>query len=149
MSVKDLADIAQRISGAERRAMAAERETADRLIATHMSDKIGASFEARIGGVTRVGLFVRLALTGADGFIPAATLGADYFRFDEASRALVGSRTGETFRLGDKVEVKLVEAAPFAGALRFEMLSHGGAGKAARKGPEAAKRTRARSGARR
>ena len=63
MSVKDLADIAQRISGAERRAMAAERETADRLIATHMSDKIGASFEARIGGVTRVGLFVRLALT--------------------------------------------------------------------------------------
>ncbi len=133
MAVKDLADIAQRISGAERRAMAAERETADRLIAAHMSEQIGASFEARIAGVTRVGLFVRLAQTGADGFIPAATLGADYFRFDEAARALVGSRTGETFRLGDKVEVKLVEAAPFAGALRFEMLSDGGVTKSARK----------------
>jgi ribonuclease R len=154
MSVKDLADIAQRISGAERRAMAAERETTDRLIAAHMSDKIGASFEARIGGVTRVGLFVRLTQTGADGFIPAATLGADYFRFDETSRALVGSRTGETFRLGDKVEVKLVEAAPFAGALRFEMLSDGGPRKAAHKnsGPgrsEAGRGGRPNKGARR
>ena len=70
---------------------------------------------------------MRLKDTGADGFIPAASLGADYFRFEEASRALVGTRTGETFRLGDAVEVRLVEAAPFAGALRFEMLSKGGA----------------------
>jgi len=126
---KDLADIAVRISAAERRAMAAERETADRLIAAHLSDRIGASFAARIAGVTRAGLFVRLAETGADGFIPASTLGADYYRFDEAMRALKGVRTGETFRLGDTVEVKLVEAAPFAGALRFEMLSDGAVGK--------------------
>jgi ribonuclease R len=129
MPPKALADIAQRISGAERRAMAAERETTDRLVATYMSDKIGASFSARIAGVTKVGLFVRLNDTGADGFIPAATLGADYFRFDESARALVGAKTGETYRLGDKVEVKLVEAAPFAGALRFEMLSDGAKGK--------------------
>jgi ribonuclease R len=154
MRVNDLADIAQRISGAERRAMAAERETTDRLIAAHMSEQIGASFEARIAGVTRVGLFVRLAKTGADGFIPAATLGADYFRFDEAARALVGTRSGETFRLGDKVEVKLVEAAPFAGALRFEMISEGGARKAAPRhsapaNRQGAKRTRPKKGARR
>ena len=159
MAAKDLADVAERISGAERRAMAAERETADRLIAAHMSEQIGASFEARIAGVTRVGLFVRLAQTGADGFIPAATLGADYFRFEEASRSLVGSRTGETFRLGDKVEVKLVEAAPFAGALRFEMLSDGSSRKSARRNsgagnpgrgkPDAKKGARPRNGARR
>ncbi len=124
---RELADVAERISGAERRAMAAERETMDRLIAAHMAAQIGARFAARIAGVTRVGLFVRLKDTGADGFIPAASLGADYFRFEEASRALVGTRTGETFRLGDAVEVKLIEAAPFAGALRFEMLSKGGA----------------------
>ena len=121
-----LADVAERISGAERRAMAAERETTDRLVATHMSAQIGARFTARIGGVTRVGLFVRLKDTGADGFIPAASLGTEYYRFEEAHRALVGTRTGETFRLGDSVEVKLVEAAPFAGALRFEMLTKGG-----------------------
>ena len=124
---RELADVAERISGAERRAMAAERETMDRLVAAHMAAQIGARFFARIAGVTRVGLFVRLKETGADGFIPAASLGVDYFRFEEANRSLVGTRTGETFRLGDTVEVKLIEAAPFAGALRFEMLSKGGA----------------------
>jgi ribonuclease R len=122
---RGLAVVAERISGAERRAMAAERETADRLIAAHMSSKIGATFDARIAGVTKVGLFVKLTETGADGFIPAASLGAEYFRFEEASRSLVGTRTGKTFRLGDGVEVRLLEAAPFAGALRFEMLSKG------------------------
>jgi len=124
---RELADVAERISGAERRAMAAERETMDRLVAAHLAAQIGARFSARIAGVTRAGLFVRLKDTGADGFIPAGSLGADYFRFEEANRSLVGSRTGETFRLGDAVEVRLVEAAPFAGALRFEMFSKGGA----------------------
>jgi ribonuclease R len=124
---RSLADVAERISGAERRAMAAERETADRLIAAHLASSVGATFKGRVAGVTKSGLFVKLADTGADGFIPAATLGADYFRFEEANRSLVGTRTGETFRLGDTVEVRLVEAAPFAGALRFEMISKGGA----------------------
>ncbi|HLW89711.1 MAG TPA: ribonuclease R [Roseiarcus sp.] len=121
----ELADIAERISAAERRAMAAERETTDRLIAAFMSEHIGATFKARVAGVTRVGLFVRLAENGADGFIPAASLGDEYFRFEEGARAMVGSRSGETFRLGDDVEVKLVETTPFAGALRFEMISEG------------------------
>jgi ribonuclease R len=123
--LRELADVAERISGAERRAMAAERETMDRLIAGHLASEIGARFSARIGGVTKVGLFVKLTETGADGFIPAASLGDEYYRFEEASRALVGTRTGVNFRLGDRVEVKLLEAAPFAGALRFEMLSKG------------------------
>ncbi|MFZ0210001.1 MAG: ribonuclease R [Roseiarcus sp.] len=123
--LRELADIAEGISGAERRAMAAERETMDRLIAGQLASEIGARFSARIGGVTKVGLFVKLTETGADGFIPAASLGEEYFRFDEASRALVGTRTGVNFRLGDSVEVKLLEAAPFAGALRFEMLREG------------------------
>ncbi|HEX8167220.1 MAG TPA: S1 RNA-binding domain-containing protein, partial [Beijerinckiaceae bacterium] len=79
----------------------------------------------RISGVTRAGLFIKLADTGADGFVPAATIGADYYRFDERRHAMVGDRTGETYRLGDTVEVKLVEAAPVAGALRFELLSEG------------------------
>ena len=77
----ELAQIAEHISAAERRAMAAERETVDRVIAAHLADRVGAVFEARIAGVTRAGLFVRLSETGADGFVPAATLGDDYFRF--------------------------------------------------------------------
>ena len=53
--------------------MKAERETVDRLIAHFLADRIGASFEGRISGVTRAGLFVKLDETGADGFIPART----------------------------------------------------------------------------
>lgn len=122
---KSLAEVAARISAAERRAMAAERETVDRLIAHFLSEKIGATFAGRIGGVVRSGLFVKLDETGADGFVPAGTLGNDYFAHNEAAHALVGQATGETYRLGDKVTVKLVEAIPVAGALRFEVLSDG------------------------
>ena len=105
--------------------MAAERETVDRLIAHFLADRIGVIFKGRIGGVTRSGLFVKLDDTGADGFIPAATLGGEYFRYNERAHALVGDASGETYRLGDTVTVRLVEAAPVAGALRFEMLSEG------------------------
>ncbi len=125
MESGELQEIAARISLAERRAMKAERETTERLIATFLADRVGATFAGRIAGVTRAGLFVKLDETGADGFIPAATLGNDFFRHDESLHALIGSRTGEAHRLGDAVEVKLVEAAPFAGALRFELLSEG------------------------
>ena len=75
--------------------------------------------------MTRVGLFVRLDETGADGFIPVGSLGADYFLFDEARHALVGRAAARPTGSATAVEVRLVEAAPFAGALRFEMLSRG------------------------
>lgn len=120
-----LAEIAAKISAAERRAMAAERETVDRLIAHHLADRIGATFSGRVAGATRAGLFVKLDETGADGFVPAATLGRDYYRYDEKRHAMVGEATGESWRLGDSVTVKLVEAAPVAGALRFEIVSDG------------------------
>jgi ribonuclease R len=127
--VRTLGEVAARISAAERRAMKAERETVDRLIAHFLADRIGATFEGKISGVTRSGLFVKLDETGADGFVPASTLGADYYRYEEAQHALVGQATGETYRLGDRVTVKLVEAAPIAGALRFEVLSEGRPGR--------------------
>jgi ribonuclease R len=133
LSPEDIAkldDTAQLISGAERRAMAAERETVDRLIAHHLANQVGAVFPARIGGVVGAGLFVTLSDSGADGFIPVSSLGVDYFVLDETRHALIGERTGETFQLGDRVEVKLVEAAPVTGGLRFEMVSEGRAGKA-------------------
>ncbi|RAI45649.1 ribonuclease R [Rhodoplanes roseus] len=123
--VAALGEIAARISAAERRAMAAERETVDRLIAHHLADRIGATFKGRVAGATRSGLFVKLDETGADGFVPASTLGRDYYRYDESQHALIGDATGESWRLGDTVTVKLVEAAPVAGALRFEILSDG------------------------
>jgi ribonuclease R len=123
--ITKLPGIAQHISATERRAMAAERETADRLLAQFLATKIGAQFEGRISGVTRSGLFVRLKETGADGFIPASTLGADYYRYVEEQQAMIGDKSGEMFRLGDNVTVRLLEVAPVAGALRFELLSEG------------------------
>jgi ribonuclease R len=125
MAPEALAETGARVSAAERRAMAAERETVDRLIAHHLADRIGATFSGRISGATRAGLFVKLDDTGADGFVPARTIGDDFFRYEEKLHALIGERTGESYRLGDKVEVKLVEAIPIAGALRFEILSKG------------------------
>jgi ribonuclease R len=132
-----LREVAQQISDAERRAMSAERETADRLIAAHLADRVGAKFTGRIAGVTRSGLFVRLKDTGADGFVPVSSLSSDFYNYVETHRALVGKRSGETFQLGDTVEVRLVEAIPSAGALRFEMMSEGSKGRitAPRAGP--------------
>jgi ribonuclease R len=125
--------VAAEISAAERRAMAAERDTVDRLIASWLSERVGAVFEGRIRGVTRSGLFVELLESGADGFVPISTLGSDFYEFEETHHRLVGRSTGETFRLGDAVEVRLVEALPFAGSLRFEILS-GGTGGSPRRG---------------
>ncbi len=118
-----LEEISGLISAAERRAMAAERDTVDRLIAAYLSEQVDQTFEARVSGVTKSGLFVQLPQYGADGFIPVSSLNDDYYHFDEAARALFGDRSGKGYQLADKVEVKLVEVAPLAGAMRFEMLS--------------------------
>jgi ribonuclease R len=127
--MQNIAETAELISASERRAMAAERETVDRLVAAHLSEQTGTVFEARISGTTKAGLFVALNESGADGFVPISSLGKDYFVYDEARRALIGERSGETFRLGDPVSVKLVEATPVAGGMRFEMVSSGTPGK--------------------
>ena len=119
----ELSAIAEHISMTERRAMQAERDTVARLIASFLSEQVGAEFRARVSGVTKAGLFVTLSETGADGFVPISMLGEEYFHYDEAIHAVVGADTGTGYQLGDPVEVKLVEAAPMAGALRFEMLS--------------------------
>jgi ribonuclease R len=145
---KTLAEISAQISATERRAMLAERETADRLVAHFLADRIGASFDGRISGVTRAGLFVKLRDTGADGFVPARTIGDEYFRYDEKGHAMVGSRSGETYRLGDPVTVKLVEAAPVAGALRFEILSEGRRGRPGPRHEQRQQTYRARGGQR-
>jgi ribonuclease R len=127
IDVPTLAEVAANISATERRAMKAERETADRLIAHFLADRVGATFDGHISGVTRAGLFVELDDTGGDGFIPARFIGDEYFRFDEGRRAFIGH--AETHRLGDSVTVELVEAAPVAGALRFKLVRHAGAAK--------------------
>jgi ribonuclease R len=67
------------------------------------------------------GFFATVEDLGGDGLVPAAILGNEYFRYDEAARALVGEESGETYRVGQHLELKLVEANPASGALRFEL----------------------------
>jgi len=118
-----LEEIAVQISATERRAMAAERDTVDRLVAAYLAERVDERFDARVSGVTKSGLFVQLPQFGADGFIPVSTLGGDYYIYDEAAHSLFGERSGKGYQLADRVEVRLVEVAPMAGAMRFEMLS--------------------------
>jgi ribonuclease R len=118
-----LEEYAEQVTMTERRSMAAEREATDRYLAIFMADRIGAQFDARIAGVTRAGLFVRLSENGADGFSPAARLGEEYWIHDEVHGALVGQRTGRRYEMGQQVEVKLLEATPLTGGLLFEIVS--------------------------
>ncbi len=133
-AVAGLSETALHISQCERRALAAERESTDRYLAAYMADRVGTQFRGRISGVTRFGLFVALEETGADGFIPISTLGAEFFVHDEGAHALVGERSGRTYRLGDAVDVRLAEATPITGGLRFELLDQDGAPAVARTG---------------
>ena len=119
-----LTDIAEQISDLERRAMAAEREATDRYLAGYLQHREGATFEARIRGVTKFGLFVMLDESGADGFIPMRNLGFERFRFEEALHSLIGETTGGVYRLGQSVQVRLIEATPIRGGLLFDMESN-------------------------
>lgn len=119
--IERLKDTAEQISACERRSMAAEREANERYMAAFMSEQIGATFSAKISGVTKFGLFLKLDDTGADGLIPMRSLGRDFFRHDPKTHSLVGERTKTSYRLGQRLTVRLVEAAPLTGGLRFEL----------------------------
>ena len=117
----DFERIGEVISGLERRAMEAERDTVDRYVAAFLSDRVGQLLACRISGVQPFGFFATVEGLGGDGLVPAAILGNEYFRYDEASKSLIGETTGETFKQGQKLELKLAEANPVSGALRFEL----------------------------
>ncbi|MGD9815910.1 MAG: ribonuclease R [Hyphomonadaceae bacterium] len=116
-------ETAEHISATERQSMAAERDATARYISAFLSDRIGATFEGRVTGVTRFGLFVRLEETQADGLAPISTLGNERWIHDEAAHALVGEHSGTRYPLGMKVEVRLEEATPISGGLVFYVLS--------------------------
>jgi ribonuclease R len=124
LSVSDIAQLeetADLISAAERRAMIAERETVDRLAASFLAGKLGATFEGRISGVVGAGVFVVLNETGADGFLPVSALGHERFELHQARHALIGARSKTIFQLGAPITVRLVEVAPLKGGLKFEL----------------------------
>jgi ribonuclease R len=113
--------IGEQISMLERRAMEAERETVDRYVAAYLSDRVGQLVECRITGVLPFGFFATVEDLGGDGLVLARDLGREYFRYDETARTLVGDETGERYRMGQRLTLRLAEANPVSGSLRFEL----------------------------
>ncbi|MBM3542750.1 MAG: VacB/RNase II family 3'-5' exoribonuclease, partial [Alphaproteobacteria bacterium] len=110
-------ELGDRISDLERRGVAAERDALDRYVAAFLAHRTGAEFDARISGVTRAGLFVTLADTGASGLIPMSFLPRDFYDHDPRRQRLVGRDEGRIFRLGDRVRARLIEAEAATGSL--------------------------------
>jgi ribonuclease R len=113
--------IGESISTLERRAMEAERDTIDRYVAAFLSERVGETVEARITGVANFGFFATVEGVGGDGLVGVRDLGGEYFRFDEAARKLVGEHSGDEYSLGQRLRLRLAEANPVSGALRFEL----------------------------
>ena len=117
----DLSRVGELISAAERRAMEAERETIDRYVAAYLSTHVGEVVDARITGVKTFGFFATVEGLGGDGLVPVSTLGAEHFRYDEAAQALEGEHSGDRYVPGLRLKLRLAEADPIGGSLRFEL----------------------------
>ncbi|HAF40513.1 MAG TPA: ribonuclease R [Sphingobium sp.] len=118
---ENMGRVGEMISGHERRAMEAERETIDRYVAAFLSAHVGELVKARITGVQNFGFFATVEGLGGDGLVPVSTLGAERFFYDEAGRALEGVESGDRYTVGQRLELRLAEADPINGALRFEL----------------------------
>jgi ribonuclease R len=131
----DLGRISEAISDTERRAMAAERETIDRYVAAWLSARVGEVFETRITGVQKFGFFATIVGLGGDGLVPVSTLGAERFEYDEKAQVLEGQQSGTTYSMGQRLRLRLAEANPLTGALKFELEEGGSAPVERRGGP--------------
>ncbi|ADM39330.1 ribonuclease R [Bacillus spizizenii] len=116
-----LPDIAEHTSTMERRAVDAERETDDLKKAEYMLDKIGEEFDGMISSVTNFGMFVELPNT-IEGLVHVSFMTDDYYRFDEQHFAMIGERTGNVFRIGDEITVKVVDVNKDERNIDFEIV---------------------------
>jgi ribonuclease R len=114
-------EIGEQMSRLERRAMEAERETVDRYVAAYLADQVGQVVLCRITGVQPFGFFATVVEFGGDGLVPVSTIGEEYFRYDEKAQQLVGEDSGTTYRQGQKLRLRIAEANPVSGSLRFDL----------------------------
>lgn len=121
---KDLPEIARHTSACEQRAVEAERETDDLKKAEFMQDKIGESFVGVVSGVTNFGLFVELPNT-IEGLVHISYLTDDYYHFSEEHMALIGERTGNVYRIGDQIEVRVLNVNLEERSIDFEVVGMG------------------------
>jgi ribonuclease R len=122
---QDLTRVSEAISAAERRAMMAERDTIDRYVAAWLSARVGEVFSTRITGVRNFGFFATIVGLGGDGLVPVSTLGWERFTFDEKAQVLEGEQTGTRYAVGQILDLRLAEANPLTGALKYELVEGG------------------------
>ena len=106
--LKDITKIAEHCSGTERTADEATRDVESWLKCYFMQDKVGQVFEGTVTGVTGFGLFIELDEVYIEGLLHVTELGNDYFTFDKSKHAMIGERTNLSYRLGDRLKVKVV-----------------------------------------
>jgi len=92
----------------ERRADEATRDAVSWLKCEFMMDKVGESFDGTIAAVTSFGIFVELDDIYVEGLVHVTALGEDYFHFDPVGHRMQGERTGRSYRLGDRVRVRVM-----------------------------------------
>ena len=108
LSEENLEAMAEHSSLQERNAAEAERETVDLKKAEYMLDHIGETFEGVISGVASFGMFVELP-NGVEGLVHMSSLMDDYYEYVEDRYCLTGTHTGNTYRLGDTVEIEVLQ----------------------------------------
>jgi ribonuclease R len=112
-------DLGRHCSATERRADEATRDVVTWLKCYFMQDKVGQDFDGSISAVTSFGIFVALDGIYIEGLVHISELGTDYFEHDAGRHVLRGQRTGVSFRLGDRVRVRLVRVGLETGRIDF------------------------------
>ncbi len=130
----------------DRRADEATRDAVNWLKCEFMTDKVGDDFDGTIAGVTSFGIFVELDGIYVEGLVHVTALGNDYFHFDPVGHRLSGERTATTYRLGDRVRVKVARVDLDERKIDFELLANAGSAvQAERSGGRGSKRGRTKS----
>ena len=112
---------AENCSERERTATKVEREAIDIKKAEFMEDKIGEEYEGIISSVTNFGIFVELENT-VEGLIRYENLGNEYFIYNEERREAIGEHTNKVYKIGDKVNIRVVDANKLLRRIDFEIV---------------------------
>ncbi|PYT06342.1 MAG: ribonuclease R [Acidobacteria bacterium] len=142
--LESLGEIARHCSRMEREAEAAEREILERKILGFLQTRVGERHQGFITGVAPFGLFVQLAAVFAEGLVPIEALPPGVWRHDPGAHRLIGSRPGQVFRLGDRLEVDVVRVDPVFRRVEFAPAGSPGGGIAVMAGRRGRERGRVR-----
>ena len=105
--LQKLSEIGQANSITERNADLATRDVMDWLKCEYMQSHIGNQYSGEVSTVTNFGLFIRLDDVFVEGLIHVTELGNDYYHYDQTKLRMVGEKTGQSFSIGDKVQIEV------------------------------------------